>query len=363
MEHLEELKQFARLHAHGQGLAENRVGELLTRISNDDPGAPGSWARVWNTEADALLSRGRTLDACRYYALARFPHHGDPDRVRAQQAGVAAFDSWRRTQPGIERLELEHPDGTLALWTIGLDAADPRPLLLVMGGIVSVKEQWAQLLPKFAKLGFAAVVAELPGVGENTLPYSAESWRLLPHLLDQLKGRAQVESTSLLTLSFSGHLALRAAVEDPRIRSIHTVGAPVSRFFTDADWWQSVPTITKETLRQLTHTADHDELFAALHSWALSPEQLDAVRIPVGYVVGTHDEIIPAAEHLLLGAHLDQVDFKEFDDVHGSPGHLGQMRTWLLLGLLRSRGFDDHRTRALRIVLGLQERITQFRRS
>ncbi|MFE4600093.1 alpha/beta hydrolase [Kitasatospora indigofera] len=367
MEHLEELKEFARLHARGQGLAEGPVAALLARIGNDDPGAAGSWAKVWNAQADALLARGRPLEACRHYALARFPHPGgsepDPERLRAQTASVAAFDRWRRTQPGIERLELTHPEGTLACWTIGLDAPEPKPLLVVMGGIVSVKEQWAQLLPKFAKLGFAAVVTELPGVGENTVPYDERSWRLLPHLLDRLSGRARVDDTSLLTLSFSGHLALRAAVEDTRIRSIHTVGAPVSRFFTDAAWWERVPTVTKETLRRLTGTAGHDELFARLRSWALTPEQLSAVKVPVGYVVSTRDEIIPPAERALLGANLGKVRFKEFDDVHGSPAHLGEMRLWLLHGLLRARGVDDRRTAALGLVLGVQGVVSRLRKT
>ncbi|MEU6227082.1 alpha/beta hydrolase [Streptomyces sp. NPDC047042] len=342
MDHLEELKEFARLHARGQGIPTRRLEDTLSLITGDEPGAPDSWARVWTAKGDELLERGRPLDACRHYALARFPHAGDEDRQEAQRRCVRSFDDWRRSsQPRMERLEFDHPDGTIACWAAGLTPVGsdrrPRPLLLVMGGIVSVKEQWAPLLPKLARLGFAAVVSELPGVGENTLPYRADSWRVLPFLLDRLAGRARVTDTSLLALSFSGHLALRAAGEDPRIRSIHTVGAPVAGFFTDPGWWPRVPGITVETLRRLTHATDEPHLRTLLADFPLNADQLASVRIPVGYVASTRDEIIPPGELHRLAALLPGLRIKKFDDVHGSPAHLGAMRRWLALSLLRTR--------------------------
>ncbi|GAA3910416.1 hypothetical protein GCM10023084_73140 [Streptomyces lacrimifluminis] len=336
MDHLGELKEFARLHARGQGISERQVAAVLPRITNDVPGHPSSWARVWTAEADRLAFEGRSLDACRRYALARFPYHGDDVRRRAQDNCVRTFDDWRRRR-GVERMVLDHPDGTVACWTSGLDTRRRRPLLLIMGGIVSVKEQWAPLLPRLARLGYAAVATEMPGVGENTLRYHADSWRLLPFLMDRLADRARVSDTSVLGLSFSGHLALRAAADDPRIRSVHTVGAPVAGFFTDPVWWPRVPEITVETLCRLTGAADDNELRALLADFVLGPDVLDAVDIPVGYVVSSRDEIIPPTERQLLGSALPRVRFKEFDDVHGSPAHLGAMRKWLIGSLLRAR--------------------------
>ncbi|MCM2393816.1 alpha/beta fold hydrolase [Streptomyces albipurpureus] len=350
MNHLEELKEFARLHARGQGISERQVAAVLPRITSDEPGHPGSWARVWSAEADRLAFSGQPLDACRRYALARFPHHGDDDRSRAQLNCVRTFDDWRRRR-GIERLVLDHPGGTVAAWAAGLDRSGRRPLVLVMGGIVSVKEQWAPLLPKLARLGYAALATEMPGVGENTLRYRADSWQLLPFLLDQLTGRAKVAQTSVLGLSFSGHLALRAAADDPRIRSVHTVGAPVSHFFTDPLWWPRIPGITRETLRRLTGVADEKELRALLADFALDAKTLGAVRVPVDYVASSRDEIIPAVERQLLAVTLPQLRLKEFDDVHGSPAHLGAMRKWLVGSLLRVRITDSYR------------RVNQYRRA
>lgn len=363
MNDLDELKEYAGLHARGQGLDPRRIARLLAEIRNDRPGDPGSWAHVWNAAGDALADAGNHLDAARHYALARFPYPGDEDRQRAQQRVVSSFDAWRQLQGGIERHEFDLSGGRVRAWTTGLDqGADRRPLLVVMGGIISIKEQWAPLLPKLAKLGFAAVVTELPGVGENEVRYGADSWRFLTELLDRLDSWADTSDTSLLALSFSGHLALRAAAEDRRITRILTVGAPVSRFFTDRSWWDAqVPTVTKDVLVRLTGTADHDALFASLAQWALSPEQLDAISASVGYVLSTRDEIIPRAESHLLGSYVDDFVLKEFDDVHGSPAHLGEMRTWLISSLLRMRSATDPRARALEVVLAVQEFVSARR--
>jgi pimeloyl-ACP methyl ester carboxylesterase len=353
---LVELKEFARLHAKGQGMKARRLERILARIRSDEPGAPDSWARVWSAEAQAAAARGKPVQACQYYALARFPHHGDSDRIAAQRGVVESFDAWRGSRGrGIEKLEFSTAEGAFAAWAAGLDAPKPLPLLVIMGGIVSVKEQWAQLLPRFVKLGFATVVAEMPGVGENTLPYGPDSWRLLGFLLDQLKGRARERDVSLLTLSFSGHMALRAAGNDERIGRILTVGAPITRFFTDEQWWRRVPRITKDTLVALTGQPSEAALAEAFrHGWTLTPEELRGVRIPVRYVVSSRDEIIPGGERAFLAEHLSDVGFMEFDDVHGSPAHLGELRLWLLLQLLRTNGIEDRRTKVLGTILSLR---------
>ncbi|MFC4497385.1 alpha/beta hydrolase [Streptomyces ovatisporus] len=335
MDHLQELKEFARLHARGQGMRPAHAAHVLEQITNDTPGDPRSWARVWTAQGDVSARRGDLLDACRHYALARFPYHEGSDRRRAQELCVSAFDEWRREMRDIERLEFRHPDGDIVCWATGLDDKRPRPLLLVMGGIVSVKEQWAPLLPKLRRLGFAAVVGELPGVGENTCAYHPGSWRLLPFLLDRLAGRARTGDSSLMALSFSGHLALRAAAEDARIRRVLTVGAPVAQFFTDAQWWPRVPRITVETLHRLTGVPNPGELRSLLGEFALTGDVIDALRIPVRYVASSRDEIIPAGEHTLLQQAPGDVRVKVFDDVHGSPAHLGGTRRWLLSSLLR----------------------------
>ncbi|MDJ1133931.1 alpha/beta hydrolase [Streptomyces iconiensis] len=347
---LAELRALAPLHARAQGIGPDRCRALLSRIGAAHGEAPDSWPVVWNRAGDALAARGHHLDAVRHYALARFPYPDGPARERAQRLCVRSFDLWRATYPGIGRLEIELPGGggRFAAWTAGLSASRPRPLIVVTGGIVSVKEQWAPLLARAAALGTALAVTELPGVGENTLRYGADSGALYTALLDRLAERADVRRTHALALSFSGHLALRAALADPRIVGISTVAAPVRHFFRDRDWQRGVPATTVHTLAHLTGRAA-PEVLPSLADWALEPGELAALRaLPVTYVAALRDDIVPLSDAAALvrdpGARRELL---VLDDEHGAPAHLARVRATLLHAALTTLAVHPLRRTAL----------------
>jgi pimeloyl-ACP methyl ester carboxylesterase len=350
MNDITELRQFAQVHARSLNIRNYR--DVLARIDNDDDGAPGSWTGVWTEAGDRLLSSGRPLQASRHYAMARFPFPDGPAREAAGAKCVSAFDAWRRDRGGIERLDVDLPAGRVSCWAAGLSGpasgAEPLPLLLIMGGIVSAKEQIAPALVLLRRLGVAAVVTEMPGIGENTLRYDADSWRMLSAVMDAVADRADVARTYAYTFSFSGHLALRCAAEDPRIKAVFTSGAPVRDFFTSEDWQRTVPRITMDTLACLAGAkslagAKGDDTIDHLSPLALTDEQLDAIRIPVNYLASSRDEIIPASETGLLTEHVPGLRVIENDDVHASPKYLAESLAWLLISVLRLRGPRDPR--------------------
>lgn len=350
---LAELKSYVEVHARAQRIAGYR--ELLDAVRSDDGDAPGSWVRTWCEAGDALAARGKHLAACRHYAMARFPCADGPAREDAQRRCVTAFDAWRAGRD-IGRVELEVDGGRVVAWTSGLSTTERLPLLLVSGGIVTLKEQWAPVLLQARRLGMAGVVLEMPGVGENSTRYTADSARLLSHLLDALADRADVRRTFAMALSFSGHLALRCAARDERLRGIVTAGAPVEAFFTDRNWQRQVPRITMDTLARLTGLPAA-ELPERLPAWALTAEELKSVGVPVRYVVSERDEIIPAADPRTLAAHLSDVRFLHNDDVHGSPAHVPVTQAWSLLSLLEATG--GHRVQ--RAALGALVRLLRAR--
>jgi esterase FrsA len=336
MNDVEELKRFILVHARAQGLAAAATTELLARVEHDRDGA-GSWVGEWSRAGEELAERGELLAAARHFTIARFPYVDGPARQRALERCVAAFDAWRAEGDTVRRLEVEVAGKTVPCYASGLSTAAPKPVLLVMGGIVSTKEQWAPVLLQARRLGMAGLVAEMPGVGENPLPYTPDSWRMIPALLDAVADRADVSRTYAVALSFSGHLALRASTVDNRIRGIATAGAPVRAFFTDRGWQRSLPRVTVDTLAHLAGTTP-GELPADLGDWALTPAQLSAVDIPVGYLASRRDEIIPAAEVRLLAQHVPGLRLVEYDDVHGAPRHTDESRLWAVLSVLRMRG-------------------------
>lgn len=333
MNDLAELKNYVIAHARSQNLSPEYCAQVLGRIRTDGEGEPGSWTAEWVSEGSALEDQGLLLEACQRYNLARFPFADGPARSEALSRCVTVFDRWRQTVAGIEPLDVPLPGGTVRCWTSGLSGPERKPLLVIIGGIVSIKEQWAPVLLSLAPLGIAGLVTEMPGVGENPLPYDRESWRMLPGLLDAVAGRADVRHSYLLALSFSGHLALRAALADDRIAGIVGAGTPVRDFFTDPDWQRQVPRITVDTLAHLT-AVKPAEVFDVIRDWALTDDDLSALDIPVGHVTSKRDEIIPPADSARLTRLVRQARAIEHDDVHGSPDHFAQTRAWCMQALL-----------------------------
>ncbi|MBN6037098.1 hypothetical protein [Amycolatopsis sp. 195334CR] len=316
MNDVEELKQFALVHARTQGVPPELTDAVLGRITTDNGGDPGSWTGEWSRVAEEFEARQQLVDASRLYTMARFPFVDGPAR---QYALDKAVDTFARSGSGLEPFQVDTPAGVIRCWRGGTG-----PLVLVSGGIVSIKEQWAGLLGQLIGAGLSGVVTELPQAGGNSLPYDAESWRMIPAILDALGA----DSAYAMMMSFSGHLALRAASQDRRIKGVLTVGAPVSGFFTDAAWQQGLPRVTVDTIVHLT-----GEKPGGLADWALRPGELRAIDVPVAYVASKRDEIIPPQDIELLAANVRQFSLLEHDDVHGSPAHTARTGAWLTQSL------------------------------
>ncbi|WP_194916711.1 alpha/beta fold hydrolase [Catenulispora rubra] len=338
MNDIEELKQFVVAHAKAQQVPEERYRTVLDRIHDDGDGADGSWAGEWIRAGAALESEGGFLEATSCYNMGRFPFVDNAARRRSLESCVNSFARWAGTVPGAERFEVSPPGGgTVGCWASGL--TDPaRPLVIILGGIVSVKEQWGPLLPLAERLGMAMVVTEMPGVGENSVAYGPESWRMFPAILEAVRGRCDTDRVYAAALSFSGHLALRWAAEDPRVRGIVTIGAPVSEFFTDRDWFGGLPRVTVDTLVHLIGAPAEKLVDTFLdQQWMVGPQALGRLDIPLYYTASLRDEIIPPGEVGFLRENARRLSLTEYDDVHGSPEHSEEIRGWVFNSLLEMR--------------------------
>jgi hypothetical protein len=329
-----ELKRYAVVHARGQRIKGYQ--DVLDRIHSDDEDAQGSWTGEWSRAGEQLEWKGHDLDAARYYALARFPYVNSAARQEATDRCVSAIDRWRAGNDDIESLEVVVKDGLVRCWTSGLSRSSRKPLLIVMGGNVTIKEQWAPALTNMHRLGMAGLVTEMPGVGENTLRYQPDSWQMISGLLDAVADQADVNQTYAMALSFSGHMAMRCALDDSRIKGIITVGAPVSNFFTDVAWQRQLPQITVDTLAHMIGITP-DRVIGGLGEWALSPEQLADIDVPVFYTASSRDEITPASDVRLLRQQVRNLSLVTHVDVHASPHHVAETQLWSVDSLFKAR--------------------------
>ena len=345
MNDLGELAQFALVHAKAQRIAPDVRAEVLGRITHDGTGE-GSWVGEWSRAAARAGAARDPLAASRLYTMARFPYRDGPARQEADELARRSFADWREaTGAPLVPLDVPMDGGRVRCWTTGLPAgsAPPpdRPVVVLMGGIVSTKEQWAPTLLRMRRFGLSGIVAELPGIGENTLPYAQDNGAMLSAVLDAVgigrPGSGPAAPVYALAMSFSGHLALQCALVDARIRGLVTVGAPVHAFFARPDWHRRLPRVTVDTLAHLIGlpVGDLDALSAQLTARALPLDALAALKLPVAYVASRRDEVIPAEEISLLNQWAGRLGLIEFDDVHASPAHIPVAGPWMVRALLR----------------------------
>ena len=323
MNDVAELKEYVGVHARSQRIPG--IQSILARIHSDT-----SWVSEWSNVGSSLAEQGKFLEAGRHFAMARFPYVDGALRAEAHTRCISAIDHWRAGKP-IERLTVPMPDGTVSCWTTSPFHGERRPLLIIRAASSPSRSSGP---PSSACSTASASLPSSPKcpAGENTLPYTRDSWRMFPAIMDAVADRADTSQTSLVALSFSGHMALRCAIEDQRVRSLITVGAPVPEFFLNPAWHAQLPRITVDTLAHMTRTD-----LRSMKEWALTTSELSTIDIPVAYTASLRDTIIPAEDPALLRNTIDNLTLVEINDVHGLPQHTTEVQLWTASTLLKTR--------------------------
>ncbi|ATQ70966.1 MULTISPECIES: alpha/beta hydrolase [Methylosinus] len=336
MSALSEAKQFVGLHARHMGLSDALVCGVLRRVASLDGEGPGGWAREWSSEAEAALGRKDARAASNLYNLARFPCADTPTKARAAQLAAEAFRGWLEAGGAGERREARVGGERVPFLFCAASRAN-APLVVLMGGIVSLKEQWGSFLGLGPRLGCAVAIADFPGVGENPIRYARAAAAVFGAIMDASEGACDTGRTLIIAPSFGGHLAILQARGDARLRGIVTVGAPLAHFFTDPDARRGMPEITRAALMSAAGV-DASDFERRLTELALTPQEIAEIAIPIAYVASLRDEIIPQAEWREAAALTRNLRVYSFDDVHGAPHHLRQTRLLILAALLRHAG-------------------------
>lgn len=336
MSQLHEAKQFVGLHARHMGFDGVFVDRVLERIAALDGDTAGSWLREWACEAEAHASRSDHRAAANLYNLARFPYPDSPGKQRAARDAASSLATWlSRTGAGERRVTTVGGVAVPFLFRAG--SHREAPLVILMGGIVSLKEQWGGFLRLGPRVGCAIAIADFPGVGENPMRYARTASKLFGAIMTATADDCDVSRTLIVAPSFGGHLAILHSLADDRVRSIVTVGAPLTRFFSDANTRAAMPAITRATLRH-TSGVDDASLNRHLSDLALRDDELARLAVPVVYIASLRDEIIPIDEWNDASVLTEHLKVYAFDDVHGSPHHMRETRLLILSALCRHAG-------------------------
>ncbi len=266
------------------------------------------WLGAWraNGHLHAGLAReaerqGRTLTAGRAWVRATLSYHYakfvwmvDLERHReAADLAVAALrHAHRLLDPSAERLEIPF-EGTEMVATLRRPPAPrPAPLVLLLPGLDSTKEEFFNWENVFLERGMATLSLDGPGQGETGYhSHIRPDYEVaVSAALDHLQGRDDLlgDRVGAVGVSLGGYYAPRAAAFEPRIRAAVAIGGP----YDFGECWAGLPGLTREAF--VHHSGAHDEAEAERLAGRLDlGPVLPRLAQPLLVVFGRLDRLIP----------------------------------------------------------------------
>ena len=266
------------------------------------------WLDAWCATGDVHAglareaeARGRRLSAgeawvraALCYHFAKFVWMLDPARHRAaaDQAVRSLYAAHRLLDPTAERVEVPF-EGVTMVGNLRRPPAVARPpLVLLVPGLDSAKEEFFHWENVFLARGLATLSLDGPGQGET-----GYATRIRPDyevavtaVLDALgrRGDLDLARVGAAGVSLGGYYAPRAAAFEPRLSAVAAIGGP----YNFGRLWAGLPPLTRETFAH--HAGARGDGEARAQALALDlAGVLPRVRQPFLVVFGKLDRLIP----------------------------------------------------------------------
>jgi pimeloyl-ACP methyl ester carboxylesterase len=266
----------------------------------------GAWDALGDRHADLAReaeAAGRDvtagdawLRASAAYHFAKFVWVLDMERVRPVHAkSVAAlYDAHRLLGNTVRRIEAPL-DGFAMPANLRLpDGAERPPLVILIPGLDSTKEELVNMEGAFLARGMATISLDGPGQGESTydLPlrhdYEAGVTALLDALQDAGDLGVDLDRVGAVGQSMGGYLAPRAACFEPRIRVV----AGLSGAYKRIEIYDALPPVNHETFIAKTHATTPEQARDVALKMDLTGV-LENLEIPALFVTGDRDRLVP----------------------------------------------------------------------
>ena len=266
------------------------------------------WLDAWvaNGDMHAELARdaagyGRNLSAGEAWVRAALSYHFakfvwmldmSRYRVAADKAVNALYEAYKYLDPSAERLEMRL-DGQLMVANLRKPpGARKPPLVILLPGLDSTKEEFVYWESNFLTRGMAAVSLDGPGQGETgyntTIRHDYEV--AVSTLLDSLSKRTDIDlaRVGVVGVSMGGYYAPRSAAFESRIKAVSTIGGP----YNMGACWDRIPMLTRESL--IHHSGAVDAEDARQKALKLDLEGVAGkIKQPLLIVFGKLDRLIP----------------------------------------------------------------------
>ena len=266
------------------------------------------WCRAWSARAeihrvlgDEALARGdtrtagellRTAAVCFHFAKFLFVQDLDQLREAHGRAVSALLAALPHLDPPGERVEVPYLDGTTLKGTLRRPAGAARPPVVVMVmGLDSAKEEMGTYEDTFLARGLATFAFDGPGQGESEFEHPLRHDFEVPvgAVVDHLVTRDDVDPDriGLWGVSLGGHLAVRAAAFEPRVRAC----VSLSGSYRVADTWDRRPDLNRRAYEVRLGACSSEEAAELAQAFDLSGV-VERVTCPLYVLGGTADRLV-----------------------------------------------------------------------
>lgn len=263
-----------------------------------------AWVRTGDLHAQLAReaeSRGRRVTAGEAWVRAALCYHFAKfvwtlDEARYRHTTLRAVDALRcahrHLDPTARRLEVPFEGQTLFANLRRPPGVGRPPLVLLIPGLDSTKEEFFYWENTFLVRGMATVSMDGPGQGETGFQthiradYEAAVEALLNFL--EKESPVDLQRVGAVGVSLGGYYAPRAAAFEPRIRAVAVIGGPYN--FGAA--WERLPSLTRETFRYHAGAKDEEDACRRALALDLGPV-LPRVHQPLLVVFGQQDALFP----------------------------------------------------------------------
>jgi 2,6-dihydroxypseudooxynicotine hydrolase len=174
-------------------------------------------------------------------------------------------------------------------------AAERPPLVLLIPGLDSTKEEFFRLEEVFLRRGMATLSMDGPGQGETgfDVPIRPDYEIGVTAILDMVEGREDLDMDRVgaLGVSMGGYYAPRAAAFEPRLKAVVGLSGPTNF----GEIWDQLPELTRETFVHKSGASDEEDGRRRASELELDGV-LQKLETPALFVTGEKDRLIPAEQ-------------------------------------------------------------------
>ncbi|MGC8480337.1 MAG: alpha/beta hydrolase family protein [Acidimicrobiales bacterium] len=287
------------------------------------------WCRTWSEAGTRHEELGHTAlesghantagthfaQASSYFHFAKFVFVADLEQMKA--AHMAAVANMNRAlellSPHGERLEVPYRNGVLIGNLRTPLGEGPFPLVVMLSGLDSTKEELRSTEEIFLDRGIATFAVDGPGQGEAEYTFAIEGEWEHPGaaILDFISSHPSIDADriGIWGVSLGGYYAPRVAAFDPRIKATIALSGP----YNFAEDWEQLPDLTREAFRVRSHSETFAE--AREKAGALSLRGCaGSIERPLLIVFGERDRLIPSSHAYRLAEEAPHATLLMFPD-------------------------------------------------